>query len=156
MNKIWEVRVSTSKTVREFDMELSIIQISTASRISVLSYKMTINKLSIIDGLRCCDYMVALLLWHSLQPQSYWDLKTWPKWVFWVNPSFFIYILCNNYCSSNPFILKFGMSKLFGARNPKIILISKTENKKVLRYSRFQVLSTCDWTGAKKYIWLDR
>ena len=52
--------MSTSKTVREFDMELSIIQISTASRISVLSYKMTINKLSIIDGLRCCDYMVAL------------------------------------------------------------------------------------------------
>ena len=51
--------------------------------------------------------------------------------------------------------LKFGMGKFFGVRNPKItprIL----KNKPVLRYLRFQVLDTYQWTGAKKYMRPDR
>ena len=47
------------------------------------------------------------------------------------------------------------MGKLFGVRNPKITL-RRLENKPVLRYLRFQVLGTCDWTGAEKYMWPDR
>ena len=47
------------------------------------------------------------------------------------------------------------MGKFFGVRNPKItprIL----KNKPVLRYLRFQVLDTYEWTGAKKYMRPDR
>ena len=51
-------------------------------------------------------------------------------------------------------ILKFGMGKFFGVRNPKIT-VRRLKNKPVLRYLRFQVLSPCDWTGAKEYIWPD-
>ena len=62
---------------------------------------------------------------------------------------------CNNYCSSHPFILKFGMGKFFGVRNPKITL-RRLKNKAALRYLRFQVLGTCDRTGVEKCMWPDR
>ena len=42
------------------------------------------------------------------------------------------------------------MGEFFGVRNPKIIL-RRLKNKPVLRYLRYQVLGTCDWTGAEKY-----
>ena len=42
------------------------------------------------------------------------------------------------------------MGEFIGIRNPKITL-RKLINKPVLRYLRFQVLGTCDQTGAKKY-----
>ena len=47
------------------------------------------------------------------------------------------------------------MGIFFGVRNPKITL-RRLKNKPVLRYLRFQVLGTCDQTGAKKYMWPDR
>ena len=47
------------------------------------------------------------------------------------------------------------MSKFFGKRNPKITL-RRNKNEPALRYFRFQVCSTFDWTGAKKYMWPDR
>ena len=47
------------------------------------------------------------------------------------------------------------MGKFFRVRNPKIIL-RRLKNKPVLQYLRFQVLSTCDWTDAEKYMWPDR
>ena len=66
-----------------------------------------------------------------------------------------MYVFCNNYCSSHPFILKCGMGKFFGVRNLKI-RPRRLKNKPVLRYLKFQILCTCDWTGAEKYIWPDR
>ena len=47
------------------------------------------------------------------------------------------------------------MGKFFGVQNPKITL-RRLENKPALRYLRFQVLSLCDETGTKKYMWPDR
>ena len=44
---------------------------------------------------------------------------------------------------------------IFWVRNPKISL-TRLKDKPVLRYLRFQVLGTCDQTGAKKYMWPDR
>ena len=55
----------------------------------------------------------------------------------------------------NPFILKFGMGKFFGVRNPKITL-RRLKNKPFSRNLGFQVLGTCEWTGVEKYMWLDR
>ena len=79
-----------------------------------------------------------------------------PGW----NTSLWIYVFCNNYCStSHTFILKFvmthNMGKFFGVRILTITL-RRLKNKSVLRYLRFHVLGTCDRTGAKKYMWLDR
>ena len=65
------------------------------------------------------------------------------------------YVFCNNFCSSHPFFLKFGMGKFFGVRNPKITL-KRLKDKPVLRHLRFQVLSICDRTGAEKYRWPNR
>ena len=61
-----------------------------------------------------------------------------------------IYIFCNSY-SIYPFILKLGLDKFFGVRNPKISL-KRHKNKPVLKYLKFQVLGTCDSTSAKKYM----
>ena len=47
------------------------------------------------------------------------------------------------------------MGKFFGVKNPKITL-RRLKNKPTLRYLRFQVLSTCDQAGTKKYMWPDR
>ena len=47
------------------------------------------------------------------------------------------------------------MGKFFGVRNPKITL-GRLKNKPVSRCLRFQVLCTCDWTGAKKDKWPGR
>ena len=66
------------------------------------------------------------------------------------NLPFWFYIFCYNYCSSHPFILKFGMGEFIGIRNPKITL-RRLKNKPVLRYLRFQVLGAWDQTGAEKY-----
>ena len=46
------------------------------------------------------------------------------------------------------------MGKFLGVRNPKIT-VRRPNNKPVLRYFRFQVLDTCDWTSAEKYMWPD-
>ena len=43
------------------------------------------------------------------------------------------------------------MGKFLGVRNPKITL-RRLKGKPVLRYLRFQVLGTCDWTSDKKYV----
>ena len=37
----------------------------------------------------------------------------------WLNPLFWIYVFCNNYCSSHPFMLKFGFGKFFGNEKSK-------------------------------------
>ena len=47
------------------------------------------------------------------------------------------------------------MGTFFGVGNPKITF-RRRKNKPVLRYLRFQVLGTCDCTGAEKYMWQDR
>ena len=47
------------------------------------------------------------------------------------------------------------MGKFFGVRNSQIT-VRILKNKPVLRYLRFQVLGTCDRTGAEKYMWPDR
>ena len=47
------------------------------------------------------------------------------------------------------------MVKFYGVRNSKITL-KRLRNKPVLRYLRIQVLGTCDWIGAEKYMWPDR
>ena len=49
----------------------------------------------------------------------------------------YVFYVCNNYCSSHPFISKFGMGKILEVGNSKV-----TSVKSVLRYLRFQVLST--------------
>ena len=72
-----------------------------------------------------------------------------------VKSTIWIYVFCDNYCFSHHFILKFGMGKIFVVGNPKIAL-RRLENKPVIRYLRFQILSTCDQSGAGKYIWPDR
>ena len=81
------------------------------------------------------------------------DSKVFEIWKFDRNGcfGFWIFIFCNKYCSSHPFILKFGMGELFGVRNPKITLW-RLKNKPVLRYVRFQVLGTCDQTDTEKYM----
>ena len=45
----------------------------------------------------------------------------------------------------------FVMSTVSSSKNPKITL-RRLKNKPVLRYLRFQVFSTCDWSGAKKHV----
>ena len=83
--------------------------------------------------------------------QSYWDLKIWPKWVFWgkihhFEFTFFVitFVLV---------ILQFGMGKFFGVWNPKITL-RRLEKKKVLRFEDFTFsvlvtrpvpINTCGW-----------
>ena len=62
---------------------------------------------------------------------------------------FWIYVFCSNYCSSHLSSWSLIWVSFLGVRNPKITL-RRLKNKPVLRYSRFQVLRTCDWTGAKK------
>ena len=53
----------------------------------------------------------------------------------------YVFYVCNNYCSSHPFISKFGMGKILEVGNSKVTL-RRLKNKSVLRYLRFQVLST--------------
>ena len=67
---------------------------------------------------------------NFLRFPSYWDLK----------------IFCNSYFSSYPFILKFGMGEIFGARNPKITL-RRLKNKQVLK----ELKISGSW-----YLWPDR
>ena len=101
------------------------------------------------------DQSLKISVLNSLWFQSYWDLKMWPKWVFRDKIHYFEFVFCNNYCSSHPFILKFGTGKFFEVRNPKITL-RRLKNKPILRYLRFQVLGTCDRTNTKKYMWPNR
>ena len=92
-----------------------------------------------------------------LQPSTSYGFKVIEIWKFdrngcsGVKSAILDYVFCNNYCSSHPFILKFGMGKFLGVRNPKITL-RRLKGKPVLRYLRFQVLGTCDWTSDKKYV----
>ena len=43
------------------------------------------------------------------------------------------------------------MGNFWGLKNLKIKL-RRVKNKPVLRFLRFQVLGTCDWTSAEKYM----
>ena len=70
-----------------------------------------------------------------------------------VNPPFWIYVFCNNFCSSHPFILQFGMGKFFGVWNSKITL-RRLKNKPALRFEDFTFsvlvtrpvpINTCGW-----------
>ena len=61
----------------------------------------------------------------KFQPQTPYSSKVNKIWKFDTNgcsgvkSAILNLLFCNNYCSSHPFILKFGMGKFFGVRNPK-------------------------------------
>ena len=61
-----------------------------------------------------------------------------------INLPFWIYVLCKNYCSSHPFILKFGVGKFLRVGDLKITL-KRLKNKLVLSHLRFQ----------DQYLWPD-
>ena len=70
----------------------------------------------------CCnDQSLKISTLNSLRYWSCWHLKIWLKWVFQSKICYFVflYVFCNNYCSSHPFILKFGMGKFFRGEKSK-------------------------------------